>query len=485
MPPMISSEKKRGDCWPTEDTQFPRRHDASDSRFSPHSPPLTSCSLSSPRRPPSSSSHLLSSPSPSGLPSSPRYLLPSSSSSLSSSSSSLSSSSSSSSFSPSSSSTTLSAAPFVPPSLPDSFCFSPVPLPLSDKPVPEHLSEAIRPSAYMTNIWTSTRISRSFSAQDFFLISRSLPNAEYSGGALQPLVLRLKGPSCTAVLGVNGRLSVMGGLTFEQASWQAYRVAYKLRFRLNWRFRERGGDSQHLSQQEEKRRLLVGDHPSAASPSSSLCSPSAAREVEYVHNPQIRFLPEEMKIQQMVCRLNMGGDFRPELEQVEAHPALRGCVVGIKDWLTIRVPLPPSVAEGSERNAETEAPAPRVSREHAPEGKRDNAQSSRFVWRDTCAWSPDASDAEADIAGELFAGLEGGEDSSSPASARRRDGLSGKRRKRERNSSREEERHAPLKPKKGATCIVYRSGRVLVLGCTSTEEIDYAVSFVWPALVGL
>lgn len=39
--------------------------------------------------------------------------------------------------------------------------------------------------------------------------------------------------------------------------------------------------------------------------------------------------------------------------------------------------------------------------------------------------------------------------------------------------------------KRCATCIVYRTGRILVLGCRSVEEIDYSVTYIWPSLVDL
>lgn len=38
---------------------------------------------------------------------------------------------------------------------------------------------------------------------------------------------------------------------------------------------------------------------------------------------------------------------------------------------------------------------------------------------------------------------------------------------------------------KGPTCLVYASGRLVVLGCKSVEAVEAVVSFVWPALVGL
>lgn len=472
MPPMLRPEKTLEDFWLGEDTQLPRCRDTpgTPSSSTPR-PPLSSLS-SLPARSlssaPAVSSSFLAAAANSAAP------CPLSASPL---------------------------APFSPAPLPSTFSFSPLSLQLSDKTVPQALSAAIRPSAYLTNIWASISIAPGFSSQDFFLIARSLPNAEYTGGT-QPLVLRLKNPSCTAVLGANGRLSIMGGLTLEQARWQAYRVAYKLRFRLKWRFRDTDRyELDDAKQQEEKQRLLIGEHFAAPSTSSlsasSLSSSVSSNQLSYVHNPEIRFVPEEMKIQQMVCRLNMGGEFRPDLERVESHPSLQGRVVGIKDGLTIRVPL--TLGSASGRNSEGESctePAPlawreetpnhsptRVARAHASSDGRDK-KDARLVWKDTDAWSDPSGEDE--IAAELFAGFDGGEDP--PASpARRGDRLSAKRRKRGRTVVHEEghEGEPSLKPKKGATCIVYRSGRVLVLGCTSTEEIDYAVSFVWPALVGL
>ncbi|PFH37219.1 hypothetical protein BESB_036770 [Besnoitia besnoiti] len=433
------------------------------------------------------------------------------------------------------------SAPFTPPPLPASFSFSPLPLHLSDKRVPQALSATIAPSAYVTNIWTSICVcATGFSARDLFLIARSLPNSEYSGGSSLPVVLRLKSPSCTAVLSANGRLSIMGGVTREQAAWQAYRVAYKLKFRMRWRFghgaslaRGQAAEEEEKRQEEaEKQRLLSGERLAAAAPLASSASSDAACALSYVSDPRIRFVPEEIETQQMVCRLDLGGAFRPDLERLESHPSLQGRVVGIKDGLTIRVPLPafeaaaPLAAASSDSAALTAAGAEREDapprdrcrgdgassaegdrrpcrRLHAigtPEGeapgaaareKRQAPAAAALVWKEKNVWSGgDDGEDEDPIAAELFAGLEGSEDSASsaPSSPQGRGGELASKKRRKRGRAFADERRdgrGALPKKKGATCIVYRSGRLLVLGCTSAEEIDYAVSFVWPALVGL
>lgn len=112
----------------------------------------------------------------------------------------------------------------------------PVALELPPKPIPLPLSGQLNPSAFITNLWLSVRLcSRGFTRSELLLIARSLPKSELGVGASQPVVFRMQRPACTAVLSPTGSLSIMGGITKEQALWQAYRVAYKLKYRVWWK----------------------------------------------------------------------------------------------------------------------------------------------------------------------------------------------------------------------------------------------------------
>lgn len=121
----------------------------------------------------------------------------------------------------------------VPPASGDA---GPVALALPPKPIPLPLSGQLNPSAFITNLWLSTRLcSRGFSRSELLLIARSLPRSELGGGASQPVVFRLQRPACTALLSPTGMLFIMGGITKEQALWQAFRVAYKIKYRIWWK----------------------------------------------------------------------------------------------------------------------------------------------------------------------------------------------------------------------------------------------------------
>lgn len=112
----------------------------------------------------------------------------------------------------------------------------PVALELPPKPIPLPLSGQLNPSAFITNLWLSVRVCPcGFSRTDLLLIARSLPKAEVGAGVSQPVIFRMQRPACTALLSPTGTLSIMGGITKEQALWQAYRVAYKLKYRIWWK----------------------------------------------------------------------------------------------------------------------------------------------------------------------------------------------------------------------------------------------------------
>lgn len=123
------------------------------------------------------------------------------------------------------------------PVLPASGKAGPVALELPPKPIPLPLSGLLNPSAFITNLWLSVRLCpRGFSRSELLLIARSLPRSELGGGLSQPVVFRLQRPACTALLSPTGVLFVMGGITKEQALWQAFRIAYKVKYRVWWKF---------------------------------------------------------------------------------------------------------------------------------------------------------------------------------------------------------------------------------------------------------
>ncbi|CDJ52374.1 Chromosome I, complete genome, related [Eimeria brunetti] len=185
----------------------------------------------------------------------------------------------------------------------------PVALELPPKPIPLPLSGQLNPSAFITNLWLSVRIcSRGFSRSQLLLIARSLPKSELGVGASQPVVFRMQRPACTALLAPTGTLLIMGGITKEQAIWQAYRVAYKLKYRVWWKPVE----GEHLE----------GDQPT----------------VEYLCNPAIEFKPETASVLQLVCRVDLGGSFRPDLAAVLGHPQMRTAAIDTRDGVAVRVP---------------------------------------------------------------------------------------------------------------------------------------------------
>ncbi|CDI76937.1 hypothetical protein, conserved [Eimeria praecox] len=268
----------------------------------------------------------------------------------------------------------------------------PVALELPPKPIPLPLSGQLNPSAFITNLWLSVRLcSRGFSRSELLLIARSLPKSELGVGLSQPVVFRMQRPSCTAVLAPTGTLSIMGGITKEQALWQAYRVAYKLKYRVWWK---------PVEQKEGE---------------------SDAATVEYTCNHDIEFNPEAASILQLVCRVDLGGSFRPDIHAVLEHPQLRTVAIDTRDGVAVRIPHT------------QDASASDVS----PSGPGEAAY---------------------DFGGEMFAvDTEDGRD------------LRGRR----------------TTKAKGPTCLIFRTGKILVLGCRSPEEINAAIDFVWPALVGL
>ncbi|CDJ30884.1 uncharacterized protein EMH_0062090 [Eimeria mitis] len=177
----------------------------------------------------------------------------------------------------------------------------PVALELPPKPIPLPLSGQLNPSAFITNLWLSVRLcSRGFSRSDLLLIARSLPKSEIGVGQSQPVVFRLQKPACTALLAPTGTLSIMGGITKEQAIWQAYRVAYKLKYR-------REDEGQQAT-------------------------------VEYLCHPDIEFKPEAASVLQLVCRVDLGGSFRPDLPAVLQHPQMRTVAIDTRDGVAVRIP---------------------------------------------------------------------------------------------------------------------------------------------------
>ncbi|KAL8433571.1 hypothetical protein ACSSS7_003790 [Eimeria intestinalis] len=267
----------------------------------------------------------------------------------------------------------------------------PVALAVPPKPIPLPLSGQLSPSAFITNLWLSVRICpRGFSRSELLLVARSIPKSEISGSSSQPVVFRLQHPACTALLSPTGMLFVMGGITKEQALWQAFRVAYKLKYRVWW---------QPVHQEESM--------PSGYQ-----------RKAEYVCKDEVEFSPDSSSVLQLVCRVDLGGSFRPDVDAILEHPRLRGSCTDTKDGVAVRIP-------------------------HI-----QGAQTS----------STNAAETDEDLTGELFA--------FDP------DEMGGSRGRRATRA-------------KGPTCLIFRTGKVLVLGCRSPDEINAAIDFVWPALVGL
>ncbi|KAL8270213.1 hypothetical protein Esti_005888 [Eimeria stiedai] len=229
-----------------------------------------------------------------------------------------------------------------------------------------------------------------FSRSELLLIARSFPKSEISGSPSQPVVFRLQHPACTALLSPTGMLFVMGGITKEQALWQAFRVAYKLKYRVWWKpIRQEGP-----------------------------VTPEYQRKAEYVCKDEVEFSPDSSSVLQLVCRVDLGGSFRPDVNAILEHPQLRGFSTDTKDGVAVRIPNIQEAQTGSTNAAETDE----------------------------------------ELAGELFA--------FDP------DGMGGSRGRRASRA-------------KGPTCLIFRTGKVLVLGCRSPDEINAAIDFVWPALVGL
>lgn len=95
-----------------------------------------------------------------------------------------------------------------------------------------------------------------------------------------------------------------------------------------------------LLQKDLKSRLLFSSGSEAFSSASSLSgSKNPPLKICYEPLDFIRFAPERMRIHQMVCRLDLGKNFRPDLERIECHPSLQGFVIGVKDGITVRIPL--------------------------------------------------------------------------------------------------------------------------------------------------
>ncbi|XP_026189617.1 uncharacterized protein LOC34617974 [Cyclospora cayetanensis] len=272
----------------------------------------------------------------------------------------------------------------------------PVALALPPKPIPLPLSGQLNPSAFITNLWLSVKICpRGFSRPELLLIARSLPRSELGACPSQPVVFRMQRPACTALLSPTGILFIMGGITKEQALWQAFRVAYKVKYRIWWK------PTKHTE-----------------------CLQGSEHELQakYLCRQEVEFNPHSATVLQLVCRVDLGGSYRPNVRAILDHPQLRALAIDTRDGVAVRIP---------------------------------NVQGYSASQKS----SGNGNDAAEDLAGELFAFDAEGEGRE----------LRGRRAARA----------------KGPTCLIFRTGKILVLGCKSPEEINAAIDFVWPALVGL
>ncbi|OEH75127.1 hypothetical protein cyc_00876 [Cyclospora cayetanensis] len=106
-------------------------------------------------------------------------------------------------------------------------------------------------------------------------------------------------PACTALLSPTGILFIMGGITKEQALWQAFRVAYKTEC------------------------LQGSEHELQA---------------KYLCRQEVEFNPHSATVLQLVCRVDLGGSYRPNVRAILDHPQLRALAIDTRDGVAVRIP---------------------------------------------------------------------------------------------------------------------------------------------------
>ena len=82
---------------------------------------------------------------------------------------------------------------------------------------------------------------------------------------------------------------------------------------------------------------------------------SDAAIVEYLCNPKVEFNPEAASVLQLVCRVDLGGSFRPDLHAVLEHPQLRTAAIDTRDGVAVRIP---QIQENQETSNNFSADAP-------------------------------------------------------------------------------------------------------------------------------
>ena len=77
-----------------------------------------------------------------------------------------------------------------------------------------------------------------------------------------------------------------------------------------------------------------------------------AATVEYLCNPHIEFDPEAASVLQLVCRVDLGGSFRPDIREVLQHPQLRTAAIDTRDGVAVRIPQIQQIQESAEKQTQ-------------------------------------------------------------------------------------------------------------------------------------
>lgn len=54
--------------------------------------------------------------------------------------------------------------------------------------------------------------------------------------------------------------------------------------------------------------------------------------------PEVEFIPDSSSVLQLVCRVDLGGSFRPDVPAILEHPQLRTVSIDTKDGVAVRIP---------------------------------------------------------------------------------------------------------------------------------------------------